>query len=135
MRFQSCLHMACTRIFISFILSKKTVAMLLLCCTYPYFHNESGQVSKKIHSLDLPASQMAPYTGLEIAIHIHTVLCCFDEVSILSDSLVSASSKVVTLPTHIRLIQQTYHALHHVEPLSFFSIGSGPDAPMESSHG
>lgn len=28
------------------------------------------------------------------------VLCCFDEVSILSDSLVSASSKVVTLHTH-----------------------------------
>jgi hypothetical protein len=30
------------------------------------------------------------------------VLCCFDEVSILSDSLVSASSKVVTLHTHTK---------------------------------
>ncbi len=29
------------------------------------------------------------------------VLCCSDEVSILSDSLVSASSKVVTLHTHL----------------------------------
>jgi hypothetical protein len=32
------------------------------------------------------------------------VLCCFEEVSIISDSLVSASSKVVTLPPHTQCI-------------------------------
>jgi len=36
------------------------------------------------------------------------VLCCSDEVSIISDSLVSASSKVVTLHTHTSLIHADF---------------------------
>jgi hypothetical protein len=43
------------------------------------------------------------------------VLCCSDEVSILSDSLVSASSKVVTLHTHT-------HTHKEISGYVFFSL-------------